>query len=213
MRSAAPPPPPDAGAPHLFWNADGLWRQIEPYLPGVSVEVLAHAESTNSLLLERARRGGRRPEPGTASPGGVDDLHAHGTGADGAPFGRRATDLSPCLLVAEHQTLGRGRLGRSWMSGPRASLTFSLGLPMAPRDWWGLSLAAGVALADALDPREPGEPARLGLKWPNDLWLIDGRGQGRKLGGILHINTNANTYRQEKIHTRGHKHIHKYTNT
>ncbi|HET9823434.1 MAG TPA: biotin--[acetyl-CoA-carboxylase] ligase [Burkholderiaceae bacterium] len=185
MRPDAPPTLADAGASHLFWNAQGLWRQIEPYLPGVSVEVLAHAESTNSLLLERARRGAGRAEGGFTAPGGFDDLRARGTRGDDEPFGRRAADAHACLLVAEHQTLGRGRLGRSWMSVPGASLTFSLGVPMAPRDWWGLSLAAGVALADALDPREPGVPPRVGLKWPNDLWLIDAPGRGRKLGGIL----------------------------
>ena len=72
------------------------------------------------------------------------------------PFGRRAGDTQPCLLVAEHQTLGRGRQGRSWLAHAGASLTFSLGLPLAPRDWSGLSLAVGVALADALEAPEPG---------------------------------------------------------
>ena len=77
------------------------------------------------------------------------------------------------LLVAEHQTAGRGRLGRDWHSSPGDTLTFSLGLPLAPRDWSGLSLVAGVAIAESLH-------AELGLKWPNDLWWRD-----RKVGGIL----------------------------
>lgn len=85
----------------------------------------------------------------------------------------RAGRGEPVLLVAQAQTAGRGRLGRAWSSTPGASLTFSLGLPLAPADWAGLSLAAGVGLAEALDPR-------VGLKWPNDLWVDD-----RKLGGIL----------------------------
>ena len=86
-----------------------------------------------------------------------------------------------CLLVAEHQTAGRGRMGRSWHARRGDSLTFSLGLPLAPADWSGLSLAVGVALADALDPS-----GAIGLKWPNDLWLRDGPASpGRKLGGIL----------------------------
>ena len=79
----------------------------------------------------------------------------------------------PTLLVAEQQTAGRGRLGRHWHSLAGASLTFSMGLMLAPSDWSGLSLAVGVCLADALHPR-------IRLKWPNDLWLDD-----RKLGGIL----------------------------
>ena len=86
-----------------------------------------------------------------------------------------------CLLVAEHQTAGRGRMGRSWYARRGDSLTFSLGLALAPAHWSGLSLAVGVALAEALDPA-----GAIGLKWPNDLWLRDGPGQpGRKLGGIL----------------------------
>ncbi len=89
----------------------------------------------------------------------------------------------PCLLVAECQTQGRGRLGRGWVSAAGASLTFSMALPLAPHDWSGLSLAVGVALAEALDPPCASAP-RIGLKWPNDLWLIEPRG-GRKLGGIL----------------------------
>jgi BirA family biotin operon repressor/biotin-[acetyl-CoA-carboxylase] ligase len=91
-------------------------------------------------------------------------------------------DRSPCLLVAEQQTRGRGRLGRDWVSEAGASVTFSLALPMAPTQWGGLSLAVGLAVAEALDTASP---HRLALKWPNDLWLLDGPGRGRKLGGIL----------------------------
>jgi BirA family biotin operon repressor/biotin-[acetyl-CoA-carboxylase] ligase len=45
-----------------------------------------------------------------------------------------------------------------------------------------------VALADAIEPPDPGRPPRLQLKWPNDLWLVDpqaAQGSGRKLGGVL----------------------------
>src|SRR6187399_674407 len=85
----------------------------------------------------------------------------------------RAGQLEPVLLVAERQTAGRGRLGRAWQAAPGESLTFSLGLPLAPADWSGLSLAVGVSLAESLHPR-------VRLKWPNDLWLDE-----RKLAGIL----------------------------
>jgi BirA family transcriptional regulator, biotin operon repressor / biotin---[acetyl-CoA-carboxylase] ligase len=85
----------------------------------------------------------------------------------------RAGRMEPVLLVAEQQTAGRGRLGRGWASKAGESLTFSLGLLLAPADWSGLSLAVGVALAESLHPR-------VQLKWPNDLWLAD-----RKLAGIL----------------------------
>jgi BirA family biotin operon repressor/biotin-[acetyl-CoA-carboxylase] ligase len=85
----------------------------------------------------------------------------------------RVGRCDPVLLLVERQTAGRGRLGRTWQSAPGASLTFSLGLPLAPADWSGLSLAVGASVADSLDPA-------IRLKWPNDLWLQD-----RKLGGIL----------------------------
>jgi len=85
----------------------------------------------------------------------------------------RAGRHEPTLLVAEQQTAGRGRMGRQWESAPGDSLTFSLGLPLQPVDWSGLSLAVGLSLAESLHPL-------IRLKWPNDLWLDE-----RKLGGIL----------------------------
>lgn len=125
----------------LHWDAETLWQDLEPQAPGLSIEVLAETDSTNTRLIERGRQG-------------LD---------------------APCLLVAERQRAGRGRLGRPWWSQPGQALTFSLGLKLAPADWSGLSLAVGLALAEALGDR-------IGLKWPNDLWL---RGDDRKLGGIL----------------------------
>jgi BirA family transcriptional regulator, biotin operon repressor / biotin---[acetyl-CoA-carboxylase] ligase len=85
----------------------------------------------------------------------------------------RTGSLEPVLLVAERQTAGRGRQGRNWVGDAGESLTFSIGLPLAPADWSGLSLAVGVSLAESLHPR-------IQLKWPNDLWLAD-----RKLAGVL----------------------------
>lgn len=91
----------------------------------------------------------------------------------------RLGQMYPTLLVAEQQTAGRGRMGKSWNSHqvPGASLTFSLGLPMSGCNLSGLSLVVGYTLADALDPQHQ---HGITLKWPNDLWL-----QERKLGGIL----------------------------
>lgn len=85
----------------------------------------------------------------------------------------RAGHHEAILLVAERQTAGRGRMGRAWQSQPGDSLTFSLSLSLAPKDWSGLSLAVGLSLAESLHPH-------VRLKWPNDLWFED-----RKLGGIL----------------------------
>jgi BirA family biotin operon repressor/biotin-[acetyl-CoA-carboxylase] ligase len=186
------------GPHHPHWGAEALWQRLEPLLPGLSVEVLARAESTNTLLLERARAMSGQPDAPITRPG---DLSAAAPDAR-TPLGRRSADVQPCLLVVEQQTRGRGRLGRGWTASAGASLTFSLALPLAPVEWSGLSLAVGLALAEALDPvadtgsdarprigqdaaaSPPAQP-RIGLKWPNDLWLVEGPGRGRKLGGIL----------------------------
>ena len=168
----------------IRWGAEALWRQLVPLLPGLSVDVVPRVLSTNTSLLERARAA-----PDARDNAGADsaDVVVRRSVESGA-FGRRAVDLQPCLLVAEHQSAGRGRQGRPWQSLPGASLTFSLGLPLAATDWSGLSLAVGVALCEALEPAGTAGP-RIGLKWPNDLWLMDGpllgAAPGRKLGGIL----------------------------
>ena len=94
----------------------------------------------------------------------------------------RAGQTEPVLLVAEHQSAGRGRLGRQWHGEAGQTLMFSLGLMLAPRDWSGLSLAVGLSLARSLDPQ--GQHG-LQLKWPNDLWLPLPEGGHGKLGGIL----------------------------
>ena len=135
----------------IRWPAEAVWEAVAPLLPSFTVEVLPTIDSTNTELMRRARAG----------------------------------QTEPTLLVAEQQTAGRGRLGRVWQSDVGASLMLSLGLPMAPRDWSGLSLAVGVSVAESLQPTlpplQPGQPPRIGLKWPNDLWLSG----DRKLGGIL----------------------------
>ena len=99
----------------------------------------------------------------------------------------KAGQREPTLLVAEQQSAGRGRLSRQWHGLRGGSLTFSLGLPLAPADWSGLSLAVGVSLADSLDAAHAPDQ-HVGLKWPNDLWLVTKHAHGtaeRKLGGIL----------------------------
>lgn len=93
----------------------------------------------------------------------------------------RAGRAEPIVLVAESQTAGRGRQGRSWLNQPGDCLMYSLGLVLNPVDWSGLSLVVGLSIAESLQAAAlPGQP-RIGVKWPNDLWLQD----GRKLGGTL----------------------------
>ncbi|HEU4397444.1 MAG TPA: biotin--[acetyl-CoA-carboxylase] ligase [Actinomycetota bacterium] len=106
--------------------------------------------------------------------------------AGGAPEG--------ATVVAEEQTEGRGRLGRTWVAPPGSSLLLSVVLrPPLPREAvWLTVAAAGVALAGAVEAvaaspvpvdrgaslEPPGPP--VGLKWPNDLEL-----GGRKAAGLL----------------------------
>lgn len=95
------------------------------------------------------------------------------------------------VLVAEDQTAGRGRLGRSWVAPPRSSLTVSfLVVPPAavdPARWSWLPLLTGLAAAAAVR-RVTG--VEVGLKWPNDVLVAPGDDEagdrgGLKLGGIL----------------------------
>ncbi len=103
------------------------------------------------------------------------------TGSTNADAATAAQAGAPAglVVVAEHQTAGRGRLDRSWQSPPRAGLTFSVLLrPGVPRESWALLPAlVAVAVATALE-RHAGVEVR--IKWPNDLVVDD-----RKLAGML----------------------------
>jgi BirA family biotin operon repressor/biotin-[acetyl-CoA-carboxylase] ligase len=91
---------------------------------------------------------------------------------------RAATLTAPLLLAALHQTAGRGRAGRSFLTAAGGALTFSLAWKFdgPVQRLSGLPLAAGVALAEALGALD----VPVQLKWPNDL-LKD----GAKLAGML----------------------------
>lgn len=142
--------------------AERLWEACAPTWPGLVLDVKPELDSTNTALMAQGRRG----------------------------------EVWPTALVAACQTAGRGRRGRSWEAQAGASLTFSLGVPLqldaVPGGGSALSLAVGVAVADALEAglqarmaaadlaSQPPLPPAIGLKWPNDLWLGE-----RKLGGVL----------------------------
>lgn len=84
----------------------------------------------------------------------------------------------PQLLIAEAQTAGRGRAGRSWHSEPGEALTFSLAwkFNLGAQSLLGLPLAVGVVIAESL--AQFGADVR--LKWPNDVLR-----NGKKVAGVL----------------------------
>jgi BirA family biotin operon repressor/biotin-[acetyl-CoA-carboxylase] ligase len=125
-------------------DADRLAAADPDLLPGLTVEVVDEAASTNALVAGRAQAGA----------------------AEGL------------VVVAEHQTAGRGRLNRTWETPARSALTFSLLLrPAAPTHTWPwLPLLAGYAVDKALNAL--GYDAA--VKWPNDVLL-----GGGKVAGVL----------------------------
>jgi BirA family biotin operon repressor/biotin-[acetyl-CoA-carboxylase] ligase len=92
---------------------------------------------------------------------------------DGAPEG--------IVVVADHQSAGRGRRARTWVAPPGGSLLLSVLLRPPARVAGAVTMAAAVALAEAIE-----EVAGItaGLKWPNDLVVATADGD-RKLAGIL----------------------------
>jgi BirA family biotin operon repressor/biotin-[acetyl-CoA-carboxylase] ligase len=113
------------------------------------VESVEEVDSTNRVLLERARAG--------------------------APAG--------AVLVADHQTAGRGRLERRWEDVPGSSLLVSVLLrpDVASERAHLLTFAAGIAAVEAC---RTSAGVDVGLKWPNDL-VVEVGGGTRKLAGLL----------------------------
>ena len=107
------------------------------------------------------------------------DIHAE-IDSTNAQLMRRAAQGAPSgsVCLAEAQSQGRGRIGRSWVSPFGSNVYLSLLWRYdEPSRIGGLSLAAGVGVARALEGLGV---VGVGLKWPNDLLLEE-----RKLGGIL----------------------------
>jgi BirA family biotin operon repressor/biotin-[acetyl-CoA-carboxylase] ligase len=126
--------------------------------------------------LDKARLGSGNPElMPDLTVEVVDSL-----GSTNAEVARRAVEGAPdgLVVVADHQTGGRGRLDRTWESPAGTSVTFSILLrPESPtRSWPWLPLLTGYAVDKAL--RASGLEA--GVKWPNDVLVGD-----KKVAGIL----------------------------
>ncbi len=181
----------------MGWPVEQIRQALAAHLPGFRVEVLTQVDSTNSELMRRARDGQMEPvllvaEQQTAGRGRLGRQWFSGEGtsvgasfAAGPPQGETApSGLSPAAPALPAQG-GTGRrvdalevglfsaVRKATSVGAISSLTFSIGLPLAPRDWSGLSLAVGLSVVQSLHPE-------LRLKWPNDVWW-----HARKLAGIL----------------------------
>ncbi|ORC03223.1 biotin--[acetyl-CoA-carboxylase] ligase [Mycobacterium persicum] len=112
------------------------------------------------------------------------------TGSTNADLLERAAsgaDIDGAVLIAEHQTAGRGRHGRGWTAAPRAQITMSVGVRIdgvATAAWGWLSLATGLAVIDAVTPLIAAAGIEGRLKWPNDVLAGSAAARG-KLAGIL----------------------------
>ena len=108
--------------------------------------------------------------------------HSPSTNADRVRAATTGAAPPWTVLVAERQSAGRGRLGRTWSTEPGVALTFSALVPAPAEPGW-LALVTGLALAEAIEEVYAVRPA---LKWPNDLLApVGSSAAGRKLAGIL----------------------------
>lgn len=173
----------EALAETLGVSRAAVWKQLKQLqqLPGIRFDAVRGRGYRLASPLSLLDEAGLREHAGESVRhladiellSEIDSTNAYLMARSAPPPGRGHA------CIAEHQTAGRGRRGRRWVSGFGQNLTLSLAwtfdLPMAALS--GLSLAAGVAVAEAL--RQAGVSGH-GLKWPNDLYL-----DGRKLSGIL----------------------------
>lgn len=92
------------------------------------------------------------------------------------------------VAVADVQTAGRGRLGRTWQAPPGAALLLSVGFRphgLVALHGWRLGAVVALAMIDAAEDAAGLRERTLWLKWPNDLVALGPDGQPRKLAGVL----------------------------
>ena len=174
----------EALATELGVSRAAIWKRMKRLesLPGVHVERVSGRGYRLSRPVELLRQDAILGRLDDAARRRLQELHLPGTtSSTNSYLQERCVPLlnGGVACLAEHQTAGRGRRGRTWVSpfGRNLYLSLMWRFDLALPDLAGLSLASGVALARVLQ--------RAGLrghclKWPNDL-LVD----GRKLAGIL----------------------------
>ncbi len=172
-----------------------VWKAVESLRKqGVPVESLPG----RGYRLGPGRRGVRAGEIRARLPAGGLGLPcrhlpiAGSTNREAEAWARRGAPHG-ALVTADHQSDGRGRLGRAWLDRPGETLLLSLvlrpDLPAARAPT--LTFAAAVALAEALGSWMPAE--EIEIKWPNDVLL-----SGRKVAGIL-LEMRAEAQRVEHV--------------
>jgi BirA family transcriptional regulator, biotin operon repressor / biotin---[acetyl-CoA-carboxylase] ligase len=109
----------------------------------------------------------------------VEHVPSIGSTNDRARELLETADGDGAVVIADEQTAGRGRRGRTWASPSGRNLYVSVAMvpALAAAEAWRLGLAAALAAADACTTVAPAA-----LKWPNDVVT---RSDGRKLGGLL----------------------------
>lgn len=133
------------------------------------------------LSFTAARRAGLGRLRHTVSTGSTNDDLAREA---------RAGDRSTAVLVADHQTAGKGRLGRRWLDSPPtsgatvAALLVSFRLRTAAAEARDCADAVSAAALEAVAEALAGQDARVRSKWPNDLLIEAPEGSG-KLAGVL----------------------------
>jgi BirA family biotin operon repressor/biotin-[acetyl-CoA-carboxylase] ligase len=146
--------------------------RTENQTPGQAADPGRRALDADALRAAVVRPGGLWRDVAVTGVTGSTNADLLARAADGAPEGT--------VLAAEEQRAGRGRMGRAWVSPPRAALTFSVLLrpgtvPPARLGW--LPLLAGVAVTSAVRAVTAVDAQ---LKWPNDVLV-----RAAKLAGIL----------------------------
>ncbi|MDC8014717.1 biotin--[acetyl-CoA-carboxylase] ligase [Tahibacter soli] len=159
-----------------------VWKRIEELrAAGLDIDAAAgqgyRLAAPVELLDADAIRAAMRPDAAARCGDVAIHWQIDSTSSELLRRAANAPDLAVCL--AEQQTAGRGRRGRAWQSPPACNVYLSLvkRFDRGMAGLVGLSLAVGVAVAQAL---EDCGARGIGLKWPNDV-LAD----GRKLAGIL----------------------------
>lgn len=125
--------------------------------------------------------------PATAMPSRIERFGSVGSTNDIVRAWLAEGVPEVCVAVADEQTAGRGRHGRSWTAPPGAALLVSLGFRpswLAPDRAWRLSATVALAMCDAAEDAAGLPLGAVRLKWPNDL-VIEVAGPGALLVGDL----------------------------